>query len=288
MTNHWVLKTYQSQVLAPAEQDKAHCYQAQIQREIMPAEIQWTDAKDNHDNPTREFRILRKDMRDITGALWLPETAVVGKTLICCGHGAYGDRYQAPISQLAECFVSAGLPVLSLDGPVHGLRKVGDGGRTAFFPEYQRDNSLVDMTADWSCAVEQIRSEMSIGKLAYFGLSMGSLFGVPFVASRSDVSVAALGLMGVQPDFPHGETLLKAAALIECPIVFLMQLEDELFSRQGCLDIFDAFASKDKRLHANPGLHPEVPEEEIDFTFNFMLAHINGTETKKIVNIISD
>ena len=254
----------------------------------MPADIQWTDAKDTRDNATKEFRIRRDGMRDITGALWLPDAPVEGKTLICCGHGASGNRYQAPISDLAERFVDANLPVLSLDGPVHGLRQVGDGGRTAFFPEYQRDNSLIDMTDDWTCAIEQIQSEFAIAKLAYFGLSMGSLFGLPLVASRGDVTVSVLGLMGVQQNFPHGETLLKAAADIKCPILFLMQLEDELFNREGCLQIFDAFASKDKRLHGNPGLHPEVPSEEIDCTFDFLLAHINGTKTKSIVNIISD
>ena len=254
----------------------------------MPTDIQWTDATDPRSNLTREFRICRDNKRDITGALWLPKTPVMGKTLICCGHGASGDRYQTPISQLAERFTGAGLPVLSLDGPVHGLRRVGDGGRGAFFPEYQRKDSLVDMTDEWACAVELIQTEMKVGKLAYFGLSMGSLYGLPFVASRTDVTVATLGLMGVQTNFPHGETLLKAAELIACPILFLMQLEDELFNRQGCLDVFDAFASMDKRLHANPGLHPEVPNEEIDFTFDFMLSHINGTQAKKVVNIISD
>ncbi len=253
----------------------------------MPADIQWSDAKDSKHNTTREFRVQRVGMRDITGALWLPK-AGAGKTLICCGHGASGDRYQAPISHLAERFVSAGLAVLSLDGPVHGLRQVGDGGRGAFFPEYQRDNSLIDMTNEWACVVELVKAETGISNLAYFGLSMGSLFGIPFIASRADVRVAAIGLMGVEADFPHGETLLADAARIECPILFLMQLEDELFSRQGCLDVFDAFASKDKRLHANPGLHPEVPEEEINFTFEFMLAHINGSQPKKTVNIISD
>lgn len=254
----------------------------------MPTDIQWTDAKDSNHNITREFRIQRNGVRDITGALWLPPASIARKTLICCGHGASGDRYQAPISQLAERFVNAGLPVLSLDGPVHGLRKVGDGGRSAFFPEYQRDNSLIDMTDEWACIVDLIKAEMCIADLAYFGLSMGSLFGIPFIASREDVSVAALGLMGVQANFPHGATLLSDAAHIECPLLFLMQLEDELFNRQGCLDVFDAFASKDKRLHANPGLHPEVPVEEIDFTFEFMFAHISGTQPKKTINIISD
>ena len=54
-----------------------------------------------------------------------------------------------------------------------------------------------------------------------------------------------------------------------------MQLEDELFSREGYLELFDAFASEDKRIHANPGLHPEVPTEEMRFAFDFMQAHLD-------------
>jgi len=56
-----------------------------------------------------------------------------------------------------------------------------------------------------------------------------------------------------------------------------MQLEDELFSRPECLALFDALASSDKRLHANPGLHPEVPVEELHFSLDFLVAHLSGT-----------
>ena len=50
-----------------------------------------------------------------------------------------------------------------------------------------------------------------------------------------------------------------SARAIEVPVLFLMQLEDELFDRASCLALFDALATEDKRLHANAGLHPEVP-----------------------------
>ncbi len=253
--------------------------------------IDWNDATDSRGNVTREFRLVREGKRDITGAVWLPATLTPGSTLMCFGHGASGDRYQSPIPQLATRFVKeAGLPVLSLDGPVHGLRQVGDGGRTAFFPEFVRESAITDMTEEWQVAVSEIQQlpEIGVGPLAYFGLSMGSIFGIPFVASRSDVTVATLGLIGVASDFPHDEELMQASAQIDMPVLFLMQLEDELFTREGYLKVFDAFPSNDKRLHANPGLHPEVPAEELDFAFEFLVGYIQGTRQRRIVNPLAE
>jgi dienelactone hydrolase len=261
------------------------------EHDLAGLETKWSEATDTLDSPTREFRITRDGMRDITGAIWLPAHDSGSKTLMCLGHGASGDRYQAPICTLARRFTEeAGVPVLSLDGPVHGLRQIGDGGRTAFFPEYQKEDSITSMTDEWTCAIEQIKSlpEVAAGKLAYFGLSMGSLFGIPMLASRSDVTVATLGLVGVEPEFPHGDEILEAASRIDCPLLFLMQLEDELFPREGYLKVFDTFSSIDKRMHANPGLHPEIPAEEIDFAYDFITSHINGTATRRIVNPLAE
>ena len=253
--------------------------------------IEWNSARDPNGNSTREFRLSRDGKRDVTGALWLPGTPNPGSTLMCFGHGASGDRYQQPIPHLAGRFTGeASLPALSIDGPVHGLRQVGEGGRTAFLPEFQRDTALADMTDDWTDAIAAIQAlpEVGAGKLAYFGLSMGSIFGIPLIASRTDVTVATLGLFGVQDRFRHEDEFRSAAARITCPLLFLMQLEDELFDREGYLEIFDTFASTDKRLHANPGLHPEVPAEEIDFAFDFLVAHIRGKARRRIVNPLAE
>jgi len=232
--------------------------------------VNWTSAKDTNGYTTREFSL--EGNRPVTGAAWLPAQPTAGTPLICFGHGASGDRYQSPIGDLAGRFVRAGFPCLSLDGPVHGLRKVGDGARGAFFSEYQRENSIADMLSDWEFAIEAVKALNEVGgcKLAYFGLSMGSIFGIPLIAARADMLVATLGLVGVSGQFPHGERILEDAANIHCPTLFLMQLEDELFDREGYLKVFDAFSSGDKRLHANPGLHAEVPIEEVDFTYSFM------------------
>jgi hypothetical protein len=82
--------------------------------------------------------------------------------------------------------------------------------------------------------------------------------------------------------------LLGDARAIALPVLFLMQLEDELFDRAGCLELFDAIGSEDKRLHANPGLHPEVPAEEIDFAFGFLAARLRGAVPRRIVNPLAE
>jgi alpha-beta hydrolase superfamily lysophospholipase len=235
-------------------------------------EISWIDSDDGLGHKTKEFAFEKN--RKVTGALWFPQETT--KTLICLGHGASGDRYQAPLSYLAGRFVAAGYPCLSIDGPVHGLRSVGDGGRGAFFPDFQREESVIEMVEDWNDSVMVATELIGDCKLAYFGLSMGSIFGIPFVASRSDVVVSTLGLLGVVDQFPHGDEILRAAEKVSCPVLYLMQMEDELFNRDGYLRVFDALATKDKRLHANPGLHPEVPDEEVLFAFQFMRDVIEG------------
>jgi len=52
--------------------------------------------------------------------------------------------------------------------------------------------------------------------------------------------------------------------------LILMQLHDELFTQEQSLGLFDRLASKDKRLHANAGLHPEVPVEDLNFWASFL------------------
>jgi len=55
-----------------------------------------------------------------------------------------------------------------------------------------------------------------------------------------------------------------------------MQFEDELFPRDGYLQLFDALGSTDKRLHAHPGLHPEIALEEIDQWYEFLRARLRA------------
>lgn len=197
------------------------------------------------------------------------------------GHGASGNRYQIPIPYLARKFAKEGIASIAMDGPVHGLRHQGDGGRSALSEEMRRSNMVEDMVEDWRSAVTVVESklEFNTDKFGFFGLSMGSIFGIPYLAQRmrnkQPVSVATLGLLGTTGAVAGlADRLENEASTINAPTLFLMQMEDELFPRDGYLKLFDAIGTSDKRLHANPGLHPAVPAEEIDFCFRFTLGHL--------------
>lgn len=257
-------------------------------------DVAWLDSE--HAN-CRDFRIEQSERtagaegRPVTGALWLPEGPASAAPLMLLGHGASGDRYQMPIPHLARRFIDVGVASLALDGPVHGLRQVGPGGRAAFSEEMKRPTFVDDMVADWHLAIEALREVVGIGggRTGYFGLSMGSMFGVPLVACRDDVDVACLGLLGTGGAAARlADRLRKDAARIEVPVLFLMQLEDELFDRLGYLDLFDRLSCDDKRLHANPGLHPEVPAEEVDAAFEFLRQRLLGQVTRRVMNPLAE
>lgn len=222
---------------------------------------------------------LDRDGRPVTGVVWLPPRPGVATPLVCCGHGASGDRHQAPIPWLATRFTrDHGVAVLSIDGPVHGRRQVGEGGRTAFWPEWGREGSAEDMVADWALALDAALElpELAGGPVGYWGLSMGTIYGAPFVASEPRISAAVLGLMGITGPEAYRPVIKAAAAAIDIPVSFLVQLEDELFTREECLALFDALATTNKRLHANPGLHPAVPMEELAHSVAFLVEQLTG------------
>lgn len=219
--------------------------------------------------------------RPVPGVIWQHPDTPVDAPLVCFGHGASGDRYQAPIPWLAKRLVANhGCIALSIDGPVHGRRKVGDGARGAFWPEWERSGTVEDMNVDWKAALDfaQAQPDVGTGPVGYWGLSMGTIYGAPFVAADDRFVVAVLGLMGITGPDHYRPTIQAAAEGIDVPVLFLMQLEDELFNREECLALFDALASDNKRLHANPGLHPAVPMEELDGCIEFLVAGLNGIE----------
>ena len=55
-----------------------------------------------------------------------------------------------------------------------------------------------------------------------------------------------------------------------------MQMEDELFTREEQIALFDTLGTSNKRIHANPGLHPDVPVEELRHSREFLMTHLNG------------
>jgi hypothetical protein len=64
------------------------------------------------------------------------------------------------------------------------------------------------------------------------------------------------------------------ARRVTIPLQVLLQWDDEGNDRQQALDLFDAFGSREKTLHANLGGHTGIPHHELDAAARFFTRHL--------------
>lgn len=226
--------------------------------------------------------ILERAGHDIPGVLWTPLEPEGELPLVLLGHGASGSKYQDYIASLGRGLAREhGLAAAAIDGPVHGDRRSAgdrDGQRSFldFATAWSSDTAMTDeMVADWQATLDELVSLEGLGgPVGYWGLSMGTILGLPFVAAEKRVEAAVLGLMGMTG--PTVERIRSDAPRLSCPVLFILQWSDELFSRQAGLELFDAIGSPDKTLHANPGGHGAVPSHEFATSARFLARHLGG------------
>lgn len=214
---------------------------------------------------------------DVPGVLWTPEGSEGPRPLVLVGHGATLDKQTPYIVSLARRLVRHhGISAASVDLPGHGARMVG--GVPDLISMWTRPEVTDQAVGEWQALLAALDAE-GLGRsgLGYWGLSMGTLLGLPFVAAEPRIRVAALGLAGLTG--PPAARLAADAPRISCPVLFLQQWDDELFPRRDVAALFDAIGSSDKRLHAHPGLHSAVPLEEIEASEVFLAAHLLAAVT---------
>jgi hypothetical protein len=69
--------------------------------------------------------------------------------------------------------------------------------------------------------------------------------------------------------------LFEEARRVTIPLQVLLQWDDEGNDRRSALDLFDAFGSTEKTLHANLGGHAGVPQFEVDDGARFFARHLS-------------
>ncbi len=228
----------------------------------------------------RDF-VIRAGTRDVPGVLWTPlrthEGAEDSRPLVLLGHGGGGHKRQPYLTSLARRIVRhLGYAAAAIDGPLHGDRAklLGSDLPDPSQRRWWRESYTDEMIEDWQATIDALQKLDGVGiaGVGYWGLSMGTIFGLPLVAAEPRVQVAVLGLMGGLG--PTGKRLQRDAASVECPVLFLVQWDDELVPREAALELFAGIAAKDKRLHAHPGVHTAVPPEEFDASEAFLRKHL--------------
>lgn len=220
------------------------------------------------------------DGRTVPGVLWVPDGGEGPRPLVLLGHGATRHkRIDYLVALGRRLALDYDFAVAAIDGPGHGDRRApGHDDEialfSAFLAEWSREGTTDDMVADWQATLDALRDldEVGDGPVGYWGLSMGTIYGVPLAAAEPRIQVAVFGLMGLLG--PTRDRMAADAASITCPVLFVQQWDDSLIPRADAHEMFDTFASVDKRLHAHPGDHSAVPVEEIVFSARFLARHL--------------
>lgn len=231
---------------------------------------------------------LEVDGEAVPGIVWSPEGAAEPRPLVLVGHGGTQHKRTANVLGLARRLVRhQGYVVVGIDAPDHGDRAPADATRISreerrrqmaqMSPE-ERAKRLARMSKgvdEWKATLDSL-VELDIvdaERIGYWGVSMGTAIGLPFVASEPRVRAAVLGLAGLG-NRPGQEDFERAARSLRIPVLFVFQWEDELMSRESGIALFDAIGSEEKTMHINPGPHVGIPLFERDDYELFYVRHL--------------
>ena len=219
----------------------------------------------------REFSV-EVDGRRIPGVFWRPDGEGAIRALVMLGHGGGADKRAPYLLAIARWLVrDHGIGAFAIDGPGHGER-LAQGAEADFEAAWGSPDATDAVIADWRGALDFVRTATGDVPLGYWGLSMGTMMGLPVAAALKDVRVALLGLMGLWG--PNADRLEADAPRLTCPVRFLVQWDDEIVPRDRALDLFTRVGSAKKTLHGNPGRHVEVPPGEMRDSTAFLARHL--------------
>ncbi|MFJ6835600.1 alpha/beta hydrolase [Streptomyces sp. NPDC091209] len=223
---------------------------------------------------------------EVTGVLWSPASGSERAPLVLMGHGG-GTHKRAPgmTGRALRLVTDGGFNVATIDAPGHGgrprtahdEREIAElyRARAAGEPEgpvVVRYNAHLAERAvpEWQATLDALQELPEIGPegpVGYLGINMGTAIGVPLVAIEPRIRAAVFG-----QHWP--DALAEKARQITVPVEFDLQWDDEHIPRASGLALFDAFASKEKTLHANAGRHKELPRFEADSAVRFFVRHL--------------
>ncbi|WP_236790565.1 dienelactone hydrolase family protein [Amycolatopsis sp. GM8] len=228
---------------------------------------------------------------EVPGVLWSPASGSERAPLVLMGHGG-GQHKKTPAlaARARDAVTTWGFTVVAIDAPGHGDRprtaedeqiraglrqamEAGDAGRVKSISVAYGIALAERAVPEWQATLDALRELPEIGTEAPIGygggITLGTAIGIPLTAIEPRISAAIFG-----GGFVVHDGLIEAARRITVPVQFLLPWDDEHVERQSALALFDAFASAEKTLHANPGDHRSVRWSGLDK--EFLARHLNA------------
>jgi len=251
--------------------------------------LRFTAETSSNDVVERDFTL-----GEVTGVLWSPASGSKHAPLVLMGHGGGLHKKTPTQAARARNYVSTyGFTVAAIDAPGHGDRPrtaedeqaradlmramaAGDTERVASV-SFRYGSALAQRAVpEWQATLDALQQLPEIGTEAPIGygggITLGTAIGIPLTAVEPRITAAIFG-----GGFVVDEALIEAAKRITVPVQFLLPWDDEHVDRQSALALFDAFASKEKTLHANPGDHRNIRWSGLDS--GFLARHLGRLDT---------
>jgi hypothetical protein len=222
---------------------------------------------------------------EIPGILWTPGSASAPAPLILVGHPGGLRKMHPRLAARARHYAAEyGFAASAIELPGSG-----DRPRSAAAEQARTDlrramkagepvDEIVDALVlplvekavpEWRTTLDALLSLPEIGgPVGYEGGVIA--IGIRLAVAEPRISAANLFAGSFVP-----ATLFDEARQVTIPLQVLLQWDDEGNDRQSALDLFDAFGSNEKTLHANLGGHAGVPSFEIDAGARFFARHLS-------------
>ena len=228
----------------------------------------------------------RFTLGEIPGIVWTPGSASASTPapLILLGHPGGLDTMYPRLLARARHSAAAGHAAATVELPGSGGRPrlaAAEQARTDLRRALEAgepvDDDIVDRLVlplveeavpEWRTALDALLSLPGIG--GPVGIAGGVIaVAVRLAVVEQRISAALLFAGSFVP-----RSTFEEARQVTVPLQVLLQWDDEWNDRQVALDLFDAFGSEEKTLHANVGGHTGVPEFEGDDANRFFARHL--------------
>jgi cephalosporin-C deacetylase-like acetyl esterase len=227
---------------------------------------------------TRDF-FTQIQTRKVPASIWLPTEAEVPRPVVLVGHGGSGHkRSQLVLDIVQELIQKHQIAVVAIDGPVHGARRDvfmdGTVVRQEFRDLWSTGLSVDPMVEDWKSCIDYITQlpEIDSQRIGWYGISMGSAYGIPLIAKEDRIKVAALGMWGTCRS--PADRLKEDATKIKIPVLFQEKEQDEIFTSAGQLDLYQCLGSSQKKYQTYPGGHTDPKDQQLNDIVQFLSQHL--------------
>ncbi|MFK8906728.1 alpha/beta hydrolase [Streptomyces sp. YS-3] len=223
---------------------------------------------------------------DIPGILWTPASASVSAPvpLILLGHPGGLHKLYPRLAGRARHSAADGFATATIELPGSGERPRwpaveearADMRRALQAGEPVSDEiiealilPLVEKSVpEWQAALDALLALPEVdGPVGYSGGVIS--IGVRLAVVEPRISAAVLFAGSFVP-----RAMFEEARQVTIPLHVLLQWDDEGNDRQAALDLFDAFGTREKTLHANLGGHTGVPQFAGEAAAQFFTRHL--------------